>query len=205
MNDHIATTESTIELMSRRRSVGVALLHEPAPSGAEIETLLRLASRVPDHAKVVPWRFIVLGPDGGARIGETVGAAYVADHPEADAEKLAVERGRLQRAPLVIAVVSSPREHPKAPEWEQILSTGAACMSLVIAANAMGYSTNWLTEWVAFDRRVLGALGLASHERIAGFIYIGTADERAPDRPRPELSTIVTWYGADGPTIPLAT
>lgn len=190
----------TIELLETRRSVPPRLLVAPAPSDAEIAKLLTIASRVPDHARVVPWRFIVIGPDGGARLGDFIVAAFSADHPDAPAEAVALERNRLLRAPLVIAVVSSTREHPKAPEWEQVLSAGAAAMNLLNAVTAMGYSCNWHTEWYAYDRRFLSELGLAETERIAGFVHIGTAAETPDDRPRPPLADIVQRYGAAGPT-----
>lgn len=188
----------TIELLLTRRSVAPRLLAAPAPTPDEIETLLTIASRVPDHGRAVPWRFIVIAPDGGARLGDLIAAAFVADHPDAPAATIDAERGRLLRAPLVIAIVSSPHENPKAPELEQILSAGAAGMSLLIAANAMGYAANWHTEWYAYDRRFLGELGLTDQERIAGFVHIGTAIERPQDRPRPALDDIVVRYGADG-------
>ena len=189
---------TTTELLQTRRSVPPRLLVLPAPSDAEINTLLTIASRVPDHARVVPWRFIVIGPDGGARLGEHIVAAYTADKPDATPEAIELERNRLRRAPLVIAVVSSTREHPKAPEWEQILSAGAAAMNLLNAVTAMGYSCNWHTEWYAYDRRILSELGLGETERIAGFIHVGTAAEAPADRPRPALAGIVKRFGAEG-------
>ena len=188
----------TIDLLLTRRSVSPRLLAAPAPTPAEIRTLITIASRVPDHGRVVPWRFVVIGPDGGARLGDMIAEAFHADHPDAPPELLEIERGLLLRAPLVIAVVSSTREHPKAPEWEQILSAGAAAMSLVIAANAMGYGANWHTEWYAYDRRITRELGVADHERVAGFVHIGTPIERPGDRPRPALSDVAMEYGANG-------
>jgi nitroreductase len=190
------TMTDTLELLRTRRSVGPKQLAAPGPNEGELETLLTIAARVPDHARVVPWRFIVIDQTAGAQFGETIAQVYATDHPEADADRLAVERVRLARAPLVVAVVSATREHPKAPEWEQILSAGAVCMNLVIAANTMGYATNWLTEWYAFDRRVLDAMGLGPTERIAGFIHIGTAIEHPADRERPALASIVSKLGA---------
>lgn len=189
-----AVTNPTIELQRTRRSVAPRLLNEPAPSETELETMLTIASRVPDHGRLAPWRFIVIDREGAARIGEVIASAYAADHPEAEPERLALERGRLAQAPLVIAVVSRARPHDKIPEWEQILSTGAAAMSLVLAANAMGYATNWLTQWYAYDRRVLTALGLADDERSAGFVHIGTAAEQPADRERPALSAVMTRF-----------
>lgn len=187
----------TLELLSTRRAVAPRLLTQPAPTEAEIEALLTIASRVPDHGRLVPWRFIVIDSAGAGRIGEVIARAFVEDNPEADADRVATERNRLARAPLVVAVVSRARPHAKIPEAEQLLSTGAACMNLVLGANAMGYATNWLTEWYAYDRRVLAELGLAPDETIAGFIHIGTPAEASTERPRPTLDDIVTRYGSE--------
>jgi nitroreductase len=188
----------TLELLLTRRSVPPRLLSLPAPTTEEISTLLTVAARVPDHGRAIPWRFIVVDREGGERLGERIAAAYLADHADAPAASLDVERGRLVRAPLVIAIVSSPHEHPKAPELEQILSAGAAGMSLLIAANAMGYAANWHTEWYAYDRRIMAELGLTDGERIAGFVHIGTAVEKPADRPRPALDEIAVRYGSNG-------
>jgi nitroreductase len=182
----------TLALLQRRRSVAAHRLAEPGPGPEALETLLTIAARVPDHGRLVPWRFIVI--EGAARhtIGEVISTAFHADQPEADAEKIATERNRLARAPLVIAVVSRAKPHVKIPEWEQALSAGAVCMNLLTAATALGFGATWITEWYAFDRRVLDAMGLASDERIAGFIHIGTPTEPSAERPRPALSDIVT-------------
>ncbi|HEX2555916.1 MAG TPA: nitroreductase [Microvirga sp.] len=182
----------TVALLQQRRSVAPQLLAEPGPGPAETETLLTIAARVPDHGRLAPWRFIVIEGEARTRIGETIAAAFRADQPGADEGKVAFERNRLARAPLVIAVVSRVRPHAKIPEWEQTLSGGAVCMNLLTAASAMGYGASWLTEWYAFDRRVLDALGLAADERIAGFVHIGTASEKPSDRPRPALADIVS-------------
>ena len=182
----------TIDLMKRRRSVAPHLLGEPGPSAEEVETLLTIGSRVPDHGRLFPWRFIVIAGEARRRIGEAIGSAFQADNPEASPERLEFERNRLARAPLVIAIVSRAAPHVKIPDWEQVMSAGAACMSLVLAANAMGYATSWITEWYAFDRRVLEALGVAPGERIAGFVHIGRPIEAPVERPRPKLEDIVT-------------
>jgi nitroreductase len=184
-----------LSLLKTRRSVKPVELGGPGLSVAEVETLLTIASRVPDHGKLVPWRFIVF--DGEARLGagEAIAGAFHARYPDAKSEQIDFERKRLARAPLVIAVVSRAVPHVKIPEWEQVLSAGAAAMSLVFAAHALGYAANWITEWYAYDRAVLDALGLAPHEKIAGFIHIGRHATAAADRPRPHLSEIVTRYG----------
>jgi nitroreductase len=184
-----------ISLLKTRRSVKPIELTGPAPSVAEIETLLTIASRVPDHGKLTPWRFILFEDRGREAIGEEIAQAFKADRPDATADQIEFERGRLARAPLVIAVVSRAAPHVKIPEWEQVLSAGAAAMNLVTAAHALGYAANWITEWYAYDPRVMKAMGLAPHERIAGFVHIGKATRPPEDRPRPPLSEIVTRFG----------
>ena len=182
----------TLDLLQRRRSVAPHLLTEPGPAPDEVETLLTIAARVPDHGRLVPWRFIVSSGEARLRIGEAIANAFRADNPGASEEKVAFERHRLARAPLVIAVVSSAGPHVKIPDWEQVLSAGAVMMNLLTAANAMGYGTSWITEWYGYDRRVLEVLGLLPTERLAGFVHIGTPVEVPLDRPRPALSDIVT-------------
>ena len=183
-----------LELLKTRRSIKPVELAGPAPSAAEIETLLTVASRVPDHGKLVPWRFIIFEGDARMAAGEAIVAGFRAKYPEAKPEHVEVERARLARAPLVIAVVSRAAPHVKIPEWEQVLSAGAAAMSLVLAAHALGYGANWITEWYAYDRRALDALGIGEHEKIAGFIHIGTPVHAPEDRPRPPLSEITTRF-----------
>ncbi|AWN48966.1 nitroreductase [Methylobacterium terrae] len=185
---------ATLDLLRTRRSVPPAQLAGPGPSPEELDAILAAASRVPDHGKLAPWRFVVIEGEGQSRIGRVVAAAYRADHPEADEKRLALEAGRLAQAPLVIAVVSRAGPHVKIPDWEQVLSAGAASMNLIVAANALGFRTAWLTEWMAYDRRVLDALGLDPAERLAGFVHVGRAAEVPPDRPRPALPEIVTRY-----------
>lgn len=185
-----------LSLLQSRRSVKPIELTGPAPSDSEIETLLTIASRVPDHGKLAPWRFIVFAGEARDKAGEVIAETFRADRPDATPEQIAFERGRLARAPLVIAVVSRAAPHAKIPEWEQVLSAGAATMNLVIAAHTLGYAAGWLTEWYAFDSRVCKAFGLGEHERIAGFVHIGKPARPPEDRPRPALSEIVTRYGA---------
>jgi nitroreductase len=187
-----STMNEDLTLLRNRRSVAAHRLGDPGPDENEISALLTIAARVPDHGRLVPWRFVVLKGEARDRIGEAIEAAYRADEPDAGPEKIALERGRLSRAPLVVAVVSRARPHVKIPHWEQVLSAGAVCMNLLHAATALGYGATWITEWYAYDRRVLDALGLAPDERIAGFVHVGTRLEQPADRPRPDLSEIVT-------------
>lgn len=184
---------ATLDLLKTRRSVPPPLLDEPGPDRAQLEAILTAASRVPDHGKLAPWRFIVIGGEARSRAGVIIASTFAADNPDASPERLAQERARLTHAPVVVAVVSRAGPHVKIPEWEQVLSAGAATMNLVIAANAAGFATSWLTEWFAYDRRVLDALGLAPAEKLAGFVHIGRAREVPSDRLRPALDDIVTY------------
>ena len=183
-----------LQLLKSRRSVKPMELGAPGPTAAEIETLLTVASRVPDHGKLTPWRFIVFEGDARLAAGEKIAAIYRADNPQAEPDQIEFERKRLARAPLVIAVVSRAGPHVKIPEWEQQLSAGAAAMSLVFAAHALDYAACWITEWYAYDRRTLDAFGVAAQERLAGFVHIGKPAKPPEDRPRPPLAGIVTRY-----------
>lgn len=187
--------QDALALLTTRRSVKPIELAGPAPSPAEIDTLLTVASRVPDHGKLTPWRFIVFEGDARATIGAAIADAFKADRPDATPDQVEFERNRLARAPLVIAVVSRAAPHAKIPEWEQVLSAGAATMNLVTASHALGYAANWITEWYSYDPRILKALGLSDNERIAGFVHIGKPARPPEDRPRPPLSEIVTRFG----------
>lgn len=183
---------AALALLGRRRSAAPHLLAGPGPTASELDQILTAASRVPDHGKLAPWRFLVIEGPARERIGGIIADAFRADEPGASEDRLATERDRLARAPLVVGVVSKAQPHPKIPEREQVLSAGAVCMNLIVAANALGYGTAWLTEWYAFDRRVLDSLGLRPHETMAGFIHVGRPTEERPDRPRPALADIVT-------------
>jgi nitroreductase len=183
-----------LHLMKTRRSVKPMELTGPGPSPAEVDTLLSIASRVPDHGKLAPWRFIVFEGEARLGAGAAIAAAFAADHAEATPEQIEFERKRLARAPLVIAVVSRAGPHVKIPEWEQQLSAGASAMSLVLAAHALSYAASWITEWYAYDRRVLDKLGVAANERVAGFVHIGRPLKPPEERDRPPLAAIVTRF-----------
>ncbi len=190
-----AKNDTLIDFLKTRRSTPVLQLAAPGPERGEIEEMLTIASRVPDHGKLAPWRFIVFAGAAREQAGEKLADIVKADDPEASAERLKLECERLSRAPLVIAVVSRAAVHPKIPEWEQVMSAGAVCYNLVVAANAFGYGATWLTEWYAFDERAKPALGVEADEKIAGFIHIGTRTEAPFERVRPALEDIVTWRG----------
>src|ERR1700736_193469 len=183
-----------LELLKIRRSVKPREMGGPGPSSAELETILTVAARVPDHGKLTPWRFIVFEGDARARDGEVNANVFARKNPQATAAEIDVEKRRLTDAPLVIGVVSFTKPHPKVPAWEQELSAGASAMNMVTAATALGYGACWLTGWFAFDRDVLDGLGLKADEKLAGFIHIGTPSKPNEDRPRPALADIVTRF-----------
>lgn len=187
---------ATLQLLTTRRSAKAALLTAPGPSPAELERILTIAARVPDHKRMVPWRFIVFEGEARARFGEVLAATLAKEDRDSPSPiRLDAERGRFMRAPLVIAVVSRVIESAGAPEWEQVLSAGAAAMNLCLAANASGYGTCWITEWYAYSPGVRTALELGANERVAGFVYVGTEAEKQPDRERPVMAGIVSRWG----------
>jgi nitroreductase len=184
----------TLNLLAKRRSAPPPLMKGPAPTKEEIAQILALAARVPDHGKLAPWRFIVFEGEARARAGAACAEIFAAREPEVGEDRLAVERGRFARAPLVIGVVSRAAPHVKIPLWEQELSAGAVCMALTVAATALGYRTAWLTEWIAYDRACLVRLGLEDHEKIAGFIHIGRVEGEIEDRARPDMAALTTFF-----------
>ncbi|SFJ86606.1 nitroreductase family protein [Bradyrhizobium sp. cf659] len=183
-----------IELLKTRRSVKPREMTGPGPSAAELETILTIGARVPDHGKLAPWRFIIFEGDARQRAGEVIAKVFARKNPGAPAADVEIERKRLTDAPLVIGIVSFTRPHPKVPAFEQELSAGASAMNIVTAATALGYGACWLTGWFAFDRDVLDGLGLKPDEKLAGFIHIGKPTKPSEDRPRPFLSEIVTRF-----------
>ncbi|MCS0493501.1 nitroreductase [Ancylobacter sp. MQZ15Z-1] len=189
-----APANATLSLLKTRKSPKVLDMAGPGPTPDEVNEMLAIASRVPDHGKLAPWRFIVFEGEARERAGEAIAKVFLADNPDADAERVAIERSRLTHAPAVIAVVSKAGPHAKIPEWEQTLSGAAAATLLVVAAHALGYSATWLTQWFSYDARVRSALGLAEDERFIGFVHIGTPAHPPEDRPRPALADIVTRF-----------
>ena len=183
-----------INLLKTRRSVKPREMTGPGPSPTDLETILTIGARVPDHGKLAPWRFIVFEGDARHRAGEVIAGVFVRKNPNATPAEIDVEKRRLTDAPLVIGLVSFTRPHPKVPAWEQELSAGASAMNIVTAATALGYGACWLTGWFAFDRDVLDGLGLKADEKLAGLIHIGTVSKPNEDRPRPLLSEIVTRF-----------
>jgi len=182
---------SVLKYMAKRRSALVRAMTEPGPSPEQLALILRLAARAPDHRKLFPWRFLVFEGKTRKDFGDHLAKAFKADCPDAPLDRIEFERCRFERAPLVVGVVSSPKECPRGtPKWEQELSVGAVCMNMLLAARASGFAAQWLTEWYAFDGRINGVLGLQDNERMAGFIYMGTGSEDPAERPRPNVDAL---------------
>lgn len=180
-----------------RRSVGMAFLKEPGPSANELEQILTIGTRVPDHGKITPWRLVVIAGEARAQAGEKLAEIFARNNPGIDAASIGIERQRFLPAPLTIGVISSPKPHPKVPEFEQLLSAGNVAFNLLHAAFAMGFAASWVTRWYSFDAEAAGMLGAGEGERFVGFVHIGTPTAAIEDRPRPALADIVSHWGAD--------
>ena len=176
--------------LARRRSAPAQSLTAPGPSPSEIERILLLGARTPDHGKLFPWRFVVMGPQSRADLAAAL--TPLAAH-QLDPGKAAKVLSKLTAPPLTILVLSVPIAGHKVPEWEQQLSAGAVCMNLEHAANALGYAASWITDWYSYDPAALALYDVRAGERVAGFIHIGTLAEPALERPRPDVAALTTW------------
>ncbi|VAW01690.1 hypothetical protein MNBD_ALPHA08-1108 [hydrothermal vent metagenome] len=195
-NKDLNDLSSPLRLLQTRRSALAKFMREPGPTGAQVDQLLEMAVRVPDHGKMAPWRFIVFSGTARAKMGDVLAGRWQQLHPEHGKETIDQQRKMFLQAPVVIGVVSSITDTRKIPAIEQELSAGALCQNLLLAATTMGFGCQWITGWFAYDRDVVGKMGLEAHENIAGFIYIGTASEELTDRPRPDHKSLTThWKG----------
>jgi len=193
LND-CSTPES---LLRSRRSASAKAMGEPGPTPGQLNDILEMAVRVPDHGKLTPWRFILIEGDARRALGEQAAARYHELYPDHGEEMLAAQRGNFLRAPVVLTVVSTAREHVKIPIWEQQLSAGALCHNILLAATALGVGCQWISGWHAYDAPFLRILGLEEHETAAGFLYMGTPTEPLSDRPRPDPQALLTRWSRD--------
>lgn len=197
MGQEMAATnasQTARDFLAKRRSISKTCLSEPGPTGDELIQLLNVATRVPDHRRLSPWRFIVLEGEARTRFGETLARVQSEEDPNVSEAAIADTKRLPLRAPTIIVVISSPDVTHKTPVWEQELSTGAVCYNLLLAANASGWAGCWLTEWMSYSDGVNSALNLTEHERIAGFIYLGTATHPPQERLRPDTSSLITHW-----------
>jgi nitroreductase len=187
------TAPGMLNLLLSRRSAKAAAMSAPGPSPEEMEIILNAAARTPDHGKLFPWRFILFEGESRTRFGKML-VEILKARETLSPERETQEMGRFLRAPIVVGVVSRARSGLAVPEWEQILSAGAACQNLLLAAHALGYVGAWLTEWFAYDPPVLARIGLGPTERIAGFVYLGKSSVPLVERPRPDPAELTTRY-----------
>lgn len=183
---------SAVEFLQTRRSRPAKTLTQPVPDRAQLHDLLTMAARTPDHGKLEPWRFIVMGQNRLRDLVDLVDACGV----ELGLDPAQIQKGKnqFQDGCLAVAVIEVQKPSEKIPAIEQTYSAGAVCLSLVNAALASGWGANWLSGWPNHDRGfVTAAYGLADHERVAGVIYLGTETATPPERPRPYIESITTW------------
>lgn len=183
-------TTTPISLLLSRRSGKPRDMIAPGPDAAQLETILTAASRVPDHGKLAPWRFVTVAADQRDALADLLVSAYQAEKPEAGKLELDAMVQFAHQAPSLVVVLSSPVAGSKIPLWEQELSTGAACMQLLNAAHALGFVGGWLTGWPTYSDHVRNAFGTGD-ERIAGFVFLGSPSKALEERPRPNLSDVV--------------
>lgn len=192
-----SANQTVTDFLSHRRSNLAKLMTTPGPDAAQLRTILQIAARVPDHRKLSPWRFVVFEGKARSEFGAHIGAKFSLTNPDAPLDRSVFESARLLRAPTVVAVISSPKDCARGtPEWEQVLSVGAVCYNMVIGAQSLGFGAQWLTEWFSYDADITENLGLGDREKIAGFIYIGTASAPPRERARPALDDLITHYSS---------
>jgi nitroreductase len=190
------TTDLSLPALRSRRSVPSRLLGEPGPSDSQLSAMLEAAVRVPDHGKLEPWRFLRIRGAARAALGEALAQRQRERDPAAPEAVVEKDRERFNFAPVVIAVIAVTTPGHKVPEQEQLLSGGCVCLTLLQAAQALGFGAQWLTGWAAYDPAIATRLGLSAHERVLGFIHIGSAREAAPERPRPDpMQRLSDWTG----------
>lgn len=186
--------DALIDYLKTRRSVTAPFLTTPGPTVAELDQIMEIGIRVPDHGKIAPWRLVVYQGDMREVVGEKLAEIWKAKHPEADDEMLDVERKRFLPAPVTIGVLAKPQAHPKVPELEQILSAGCVCFNLVHAAHAHGYAAHWVTRWFSFDQDAATMLGAQEGEQFVGFVHMGTAEVAPQERDRPNLRDVMSYW-----------
>ena len=190
----MAVNQAMLDYLMTRRSVGLAFLKDPGPDASQLEQMLTIATRVPDHGKLAPWRLILISGDDRAAAGEQLAALAATKNPTIESAALDLERRQFLPAPLTVGVISTAKPHPKIPEFEQLISAANVAFNLVHAAYAMGFAAQWVTRWFTYDEAGAAVLGAGPGERFVGFVHIGTPSTTIEDRPRPALSDVVSRW-----------
>jgi len=186
----VEAAPEVVAFLAKRRSASAMTLTAPGPDDAQLGEILRIAARVPDHGKLAPWRFIVLTGEAKDVFAERI--AVLADS-QANPTKATAALRKLTRPPVCVAVVS--RHIPgEIPEWEQRQSASAVCHQLLLAAAALGWGANWITDWYSYDPRATAILGLSAGEQVAGYLYLGTPTEQPQERARPDVAAITSYW-----------
>lgn len=189
---------SPLQFLDDRRSVPSRQLGEPGPDPATLRRMLQSAVRVPDHGKLVPFRFLHISGPARLALGDALAERTLARDPEAPAAAVEKDRARFSHAPDIVTVIARITPGHKVPEQEQLLTAGSVCFALLQAAQALGFGAQWLTGWMAYDEAVAALLGLGANERIVGFIHIGTPRMEAPERERPDPAALLSEWRPDG-------
>ena len=186
----VEAAPEVVAFLARRRSASAMALAAPGPDEAQLADILRLAVRVPDHGKLAPWRFVIL--QGAAKDAFAAKITELADS-QANPTKAKAALRKLTRPPVAVAVISRfiPGE---IPEWEQRQSASAVCHQMLLAASALGWGANWITDWYSYDPRATAILGLAEGEQVAGYLYLGTTTEQPQERVRPDVAAITSEW-----------
>jgi nitroreductase len=187
-------TSSLLTFLKTRKSASAKAMGEPGPSADALQDILSIAARVPDHGKLNPWRFVVFEGEARQAIGVAFARRFAELHPDYPHDSKVFQETLFLRAPVVVAVVSTAKEHTKIPVWEQVMSSAAVCFNMVLAAQALGFDAQWQSDWVAYDEGAKAAMGIAAHESVSGLIYMGKSTVLLEDRPRPDTKTLTTFW-----------
>ncbi len=185
----ISADPGLLDILARRRSTPAQALGLPGPSPQQVRDLIALGARAPDHGKLAPWRFVIIEPGPKAAL---VARLEVLAAGQPNPEQAAAKLAKLAAAPLSVMVISRARPDPKVPEWEQVLSAGAVCTIMLLAAAGLGFGANWITDWYAYEPEAAGLLGLESGEKVAGFIHLGTPRDAPLERARPDVDSLIS-------------
>ena len=184
-----------IDFLLKRRSITAKKMRSSTIKKEDLENILKSGIRVPDHGALSPWKLIVFKGQARKTFGEVLKNSFLKSNPRASNEEIAFEKNRFMRASVVICVLSCPVQHKSIPAWEMQLSSAAVCMNVLTSAQSMGYAAQWLTEWYAYDKDVLNALGINdSSQKVSGFIYVGEKVNDPNERVRPNMSNVTSFW-----------